>query len=366
METILLFLFALIFLVVAHELGHFLAARAFGVRVEEFGIGYPPLARKLFTWKGTLFTLNWLPFGGFVKIYGEDDREGVEKRKHSFSQQALWKRLTIVLAGIAANVLLAIVLYAASFSVGFVGIPDQFPAARQLTPVELVVTEVLPRSPAALAGIAAGDVITSVQALEKEALPVNAVEYFIPYIQARGGTAIAMTVVRGGETQTISVIPAVVSAGAKPSIGISIAEAARLRMPFGQALRIGVTHTWQECKDIFGSVTFFLKKVITGRDGAFDGVSGPVGIAKIAGTAGALGLGSFFSFLALISINLAVINLLPFPVLDGGRFILECFSRKGKSHIPEKVVRWINHAGFLLLAALMIYVTYTDIFRLLA
>ena len=352
MPTILLFIIALLVLVVGHELGHFFAAKAFGIEVEEFGIGYPPRAKKLFRWKGTLFTLNWLPFGGFVKIFGEEGHES----SSSFSHQKLWKRLVVIVAGVAANIVLAIVLYTASFSIGFLGNPADFPGSVNSSPVQVLFTDVHADTPAMVAGLLAGDTVVTVASGAVVRTPTSASE-FSEFVQAHENTEVVVKVMRAGEESEIVVTPKRAEGAASASIGVTIAEAAHIRLPFFSSLRLGFSTTIQEFFGIFSALGSLFS-------GGLGNVAGPVGIAGIAGVAYAFGFGSFLAFMALISVNLAVINLLPFPALDGGRFILECFSKNGVSRIPEKVIGAVNKFGFIILILIMVYVTYRDIVRI--
>ncbi len=370
LHTVVAFVIALLVLVVIHELGHFFTAKLFGVKVEEFGIGYPPRARKLFTWKGTLFTLNWLPLGGYVKIFGEespsaDDAVAVaEYSKASFSHKPFWQRGTIIVAGVLANVLLAILLYAASFSTGFLGSPEDFPRAHVLGQQQVIVASVLDASPAKEAGIQPGDAVVGLGSGTDTDTPVTARE-LTDFIHSHGTEPLRVTVLRGTTLKTLAATPRAGLSSGKPGIGIDIAEAAHMRLPFFQALKYGASYTFQE----FGEILRTLKQLVAGLFGRGSSIasslSGPVGIAQIAGNALTLGIGSFLSFMALISVNLAVLNLLPFPALDGGRFILECFATKGHSRIPQKAVNAVNTVGFLILIALMLFVTYHDILRLI-
>ncbi len=352
MPTIILFIIALLVLVVGHELGHFFAAKSFGITVEEFGIGYPPRAKKLFRWKGTLFTLNWLPFGGFVKIFGEEGHESPS----SFSHQKLWKRLVVIVAGVAANIVLGVILYTASFSIGFLGNPSDFPQSVSASPMQVLFTDVHADTPAFSAGLLAGDTVVSVAGTDGVYVPTTATE-FSQYVQKHENQSVTVTVLRGGEEGEIVVVPQKADGAASASIGVTIAEAAHIRLPFFTALSLGFRTTMQEFVGIFSSLGMLFS-------GGLGNVAGPVGIAGIAGVAYAFGFGSFLSFMALISVNLAVINLLPFPALDGGRFILECFSKNGVSRIPEKVIGAVNKLGFMALILIMVYVTYKDIVKI--
>lgn len=360
MSTILIFLVVIIFLVVAHELGHFFVAKAFHVRVDEFGIGYPPRAKKLFTWRGTLFTLNWLPFGGFVKIFGEDNMTEGEKAD-SFAYKSRTKRVLIIAAGIIANMVIGIILYSISFGVGFLASPTDFPGSVPLGPSEMLVTNVVDKSPASEAGLNAGDVITSLSVGTEKSSDILSVENVIGFIHAHPDQAITIDLLHSGDARTVVVTPKIGVVGSEPGIGVGLAVAAPIRLPFFQAIVTGTKYAFQEFVSIIHSLGVLVVGIFQGNKALLSQVSGPVGIAQIAGQAYALGFGSFLSFVALISINLAVINLLPFPALDGGRLILELFASKGKSRIPAKVVSVVNQVGFLVLILLMLFVTYHDI-----
>ncbi len=364
MSTVILFLVVIIVLVVIHELGHFFVAKLFGIRVDEFGIGYPPRAKKLFIWKETLFSLNWLPFGGFVKIYGEEaDDETAEKISNSFTYQKKWKRAAVVLAGIVANTMLAFVLYVASFSIGFLGSPSDFPGSVVVNKPEMLITEVVSGSPASQAKIQAGDLITKITASGKTLVPQTAGN-IISFIQSNGTAPITLSITHRNISHDVVVTPRDGIVAGKPGIGVGLSEVSLIRLPFFRSIPVAASYTVEEFKSVFNGIGTLVSSAVHGQKGTLSQVSGPVGIAQIAGQAYALGFGSFLTFVALISVNLAVINLLPFPALDGGRLILELFATDGKSRISKRVVALINQAGFILLILLMLYVTYHDIARL--
>lgn len=365
MSTILLFLIVIVFLVVAHELGHFLVAKAFGVRVDEFGIGYPPRARKLFKWKGTQFTLNWLPFGGFVKIFGEDTGAEPSDRSVSFAYKPLGQRLLVIAAGIIANMLIAVLLYSASFGIGFLASPDDFKGSVPIGPKMIIVTDVLADSPASGAGITSGDTIARVAAGADAVVPSQVTEV-VEFIRAHGSEEVTLSLTHAGETKNVVLVPKSAAPETPPSVGIALAEVARVRLPFFKALAQGTVYTGHQFMLTLSTLGALVGGLFRGSGDLISQVSGPVGIARIAGQAYSLGIGSLLSFVALISVNLAVINLLPFPALDGGRMVLELFASKGKSRIPKRVVNGVNSLGFLLLILLMVYVTYQDVRRLFA
>ncbi len=353
---VLVLLFILLVLVVVHELGHFLMARAFGVRVDEFGVGYPPRAKKLFVWKETLFTLNWLPFGGFVKIFGEETTEVADPK--TFAYQALWKRLLILVAGVFANLLLAVLLYTFAFSTSFLGSTKDFPSARIITPERVIVTDVLPHGLAELHGIKNGDVIVDLS-LGREKVANLSAKGITAFIGVHGHDTITLTTSRKGQTQTLE-LP-LNATGDTPALGVALVDAATLRLPVLTAFWEGVKTTTAYFILIAKAIVHIVISFVGGTTTMEGSVSGPVGIARIAFGAYTLGLGSFLMFMAIISINLAVINLVPFPALDGGRAVLELFSKKGKSRISKRVISLVNQFGFLALVVLMVYITYKDI-----
>ena len=364
MSTVILFLVVIIVLVVIHELGHFIVAKLFGIRVDEFGIGYPPRAKKLFVLKKTLFSLNWLPFGGFVKIYGEEtDSETNEIVLNSFTYQKKWKRSAVVLAGIVANLILAFVLYVISFSIGFLGSPSDFAGSVVVNKPEMLVTEVVSGSPASQAKIEAGDLITRVSASGKTLVP-HTVGNVISFIQLSGTNPITFSVMHMNVVRDVVITPRAGVVEGKPGIGVGLSEVSLVRLPISKSIPYALKYTGQEFVSVLSGIKNLVSSAVHGQKGTLSQVSGPVGIAQIAGQAYALGFGSFLTFVALISVNLAVINLLPFPALDGGRLILELFTTDGKSRISKRAVALINQTGFILLILLMIYVTYHDIARL--
>ncbi len=309
---------------------------------------------------GTLITLNWLPFGGFVKIFGEETEIPDPK---SFSSQKLWKRLIIIVAGILANIILAIFLYAIAFSIGFWGTPDSLPRAAVISPEGIVVTSVLKDSPAKASGILPSDMIVGMSAGAEKITPENT-DQFVSFVAEHKTENINLEILRGKETENLALTPKINDKG-ESMIGVGIVKAAKLRLPFFQALKFSFSYTLENLAGIFKSLGKLFGGLFGKGENIIGQVSGPVGIAGFANEAYTLGFGAFFSFMALISLNLAVINLLPFPALDGGRFVMEFFTTKGKNKISPRVINAINQVGFLLLILLMIYVTYKDIARLI-
>ncbi|MEK7461789.1 MAG: M50 family metallopeptidase [Patescibacteria group bacterium] len=358
--SILIFIIILSALIIVHELGHFLMAKKFSVRVDEFGLGFPPRVKHLFTWKGTPFTLNWLPFGGFVKIFGENPEPLDPSAPNSFQSKNRAIQATILVSGVAGNFIFAWFL----LSLGFiVGLP--MPAG-QAIPIEnphTVITLILPLSPAEEAGIKSGDTLISLSR-GKEMLPAVSGQTISPeevtnFIAFSSGP-ITFTVERGGEILEKIIAPRMGIVTDRPAVGISmdIMGIAKLQLP--EALWHGL-RTTSELTVLTGqAIITFITQALGGRADV-SGIAGPVGIVGMVDDARALGIVYLMTFTALISINLTVINLLPFPALDGGRLFFIFIEVITRRRIPPKVFNIVNTAGFALLILLMVLITIHDI-----
>ncbi|HXK38319.1 MAG TPA: RIP metalloprotease RseP [Candidatus Paceibacterota bacterium] len=362
--SIIIFLIILLVLVIAHEFGHFIVAKKSGIRVDEFAFGFPP---KLFSLKKgeTTYAFNALPIGGYVKIYGEDPTQEVEGDvARSFSHKPRYIQSMVILAGITANIVVAWLLFTMILSIGMktsIG-GNTFGT---LSNVEVMVTQVVPGSPAAKAGISSGDVLVHLRDnTSKEEVKVTTPEVVTAFIGSKQETPITVTVARKGVLQEISVVPQIgVSPSGKPAIGIAMDEAGLLKLPIHLAALEAGVKTYDYTVSTAIGIFDFLYQTITGH-ADFQEVSGPVGIVGAVGDAAKLGFVNVLFFAALISINLAVINLIPFPALDGGRFffiVIEAIIRKP---LPAQVTSWTNAIGFGALMLLMLVVTYHDILKL--
>ncbi|HZZ98346.1 MAG TPA: M50 family metallopeptidase [Candidatus Saccharimonadia bacterium] len=363
--AIILIILILSFLVLIHEFGHFLAARKVGVRVEEFGIGYPPRARKLFTWKGTLFSLNWLPFGGFVRLAGDDAEtfeysEVVEGAKHHdshlFSEKSQMGRIIIVLAGAAVNILFGILIFSITYA--YIGIPTVLPHPK----VEVV----MPNSPAEQAGIAVGDVVDAVSGQA-----VGTADELIGKIVQLRGQTVTLKIERDGKT--IDVKSHVRTAQQTPanegSLGIQLISTEFVhypawQMPFRGTLQ-GVKDSWMFAKmipGVFGKVfvDLFTKAQIS------NDVSGPIGIVHIAQQEqiASQGLLAILNFAAVISLNLGVMNLMPIPALDGGRVVFILLETAVGKKRRAKWEGYANSAGMVALLALIVVISLHDVWKI--
>lgn len=348
-------------LVLVHELGHFLAARQAGVGVEEFGFGFPP---RMFSKKGkhTLFSVNWIPLGGFVKIKGiaGDDQHAGEHRgaKDSFASQSFTRRFLILVAGILMNILLTWVLLTAIYSLGFSESITGQPINTAAAPGQVVITQAVSGSPAAEAGLQAGDFIVSVadtpvtSILQTQELISGQVESVDIDLQ-RAGQVLSLHI----PVITIEADPALT-----PVHGIGVGLG--IRFPWWVNVWLGLRESVKLVGLIFvGLWTLITSLVSDGQVG--EGVVGPVGIAVISGQAVQLGLVYVLYFAALLSANLAIFNLLPLPALDGGRLLFLFIERVQGKPVNAKTESIVHAIGFVGLLAVAALITLRDVIHLI-
>lgn len=357
--SFILFFIILAILVFVHELGHFAIAKWAKVKVLEFGLGFPP---RLWGKKygETIYSINAIPFGGFVQIFGEDSEgeafEGPDKAR-AFVAQKRHIQAAILLAGVTCNFLFAWFL----FSVGYM---SGFPASvssgdTRVENARLIVTDVLAGAPAQGAGIEAGTEIHSLRDGISEIAPKTP-EDVKKYIEARANTPIEFVL---GKSDTIilkKVIPQGETGSAR--VGISMDQIGTLRLPFFEALGQGGIHTLRLMKDVLFSLLGFIRDIFT-FNADFSQVTGPLGIATFVGKAQGLGWMYLLSFSAFISVNLGVLNLLPFPALDGGRLLFVIIEAIIRRPLPRAFSQKANQIGFAILLLLMLVVTVKDIVK---
>jgi len=339
------FVAVLVVLILAHELGHFITAKASGVRVEEFGLGFPPRLLSV-RWGETLYSLNAIPLGGFTKMAGEED----SKVPRSLASKGIGTRLLVLSAGSLMNLLLPLLLFSIAFMI-----------PHSLVIGQVMIEEVAPDSPAARAGIEPGDTFLSVN--EK---PVNNIGDLHRYIQLNLGKEITILVKHSDSTtENIQVIPRWKPPEGRGAIGIVVTTATPTIVsqsePFWRAIPSGVS----ACIETF---VLFKNGIISMIIGATPvAIAGPVGIAQLTGEVAKAGISPLLEFAAFLSINLAIINLFPLPALDGGRiaFVLLEGVRRGKRISPKR--EGLIHAiGFALLMAAFLAITYQDIVRIIS
>lgn len=361
--AVIIFVLMLLVLIVGHEFGHLLVAKATGMKVPEFGIGFPP---KLFGKKigDTEYTVNAVPFGGFVKIFGEDDKDNPDPA--AFSRRSRLAQAATLFAGPGANILLGLVLSTLAFMVGIPSVVDSPENAPYVQNPHVLITEVLPKSPAALAGLKASDEIISISYQSTEA-KINKPEDVLKAISAAEGPVV-LTIKRNAVLEHIELSPVAGIAPDDPQrkvIGIAPALVGTLSLPIHKAFIAGMNDTYQHTKEIFFGLVALIGRAFT-FSADLSTVAGPVGIVSLVGDAAGFGLGSILAFAALISVNLGIVNLLPFPALDGGRLAFLLIETVFRRRIPAKVSDGLNIAGFAVLIILMLAITAHDIFRLLA
>jgi regulator of sigma E protease len=359
--TILIFFIILLILVLSHEFGHFIAAKAFRIRVDEFAFGFPP---RLFskTIGETRYAFNALPLGGYVKIYGEDPTQVTDDadKARSFPAQKRWKQAIVIVAGVVFNLLLAWVAVTGTYLVGAPAVADN-----DLGPVvdqHLTITGIEADSPAKKAGFKEGDILVGLEegGAIKQITSANEVQAFT---SIREGKEIHAQVLRGDAELTLTVVPVTDIVPDRAAVGISMDMVGKLKLPFFTAVKQGFLHTVLYTQMTTEGIFHFLKTAIIGQSD-FKDVAGPVGIVNAVGDAAKLGFVNLLLFTALISINLAVINVLPFPALDGGRLLFIIIESIVRRPIPAKVANYTNLVGFALLMLLMIVVTFHDIAKL--
>jgi regulator of sigma E protease len=369
LATVAAFIGILVVLVLVHELGHFLVAKRAGITVEEFGIGFPPRIASV-TWRGTRYSFNWIPLGGFVKMLGEDGDVELRRLRESglsedevrramegaFNRRPIWIRLAVLLAGVVMNFILAAVLFAVAFTM------PQLHGEGPLT-----VTQIQAESPAE-GSLQVGDVITGVdgRAFERSADLTS-------YVASRGGSEVTLQVVRNGEARDVAVTPRVVTdedrqRGIGP-IGFAYEPDRLVESPSPvdnpvEAVVLGTATAGEIALAIPGGLADAIGSLLGINPEAPD-ARGPIGIAQETGRILEMPLVSQILFVGLLSVNLAVLNVLPFPPLDGGRILVVLIEGVRRRKLPAEREALIYLTGFAVLIALIVLISIQDIQRLI-
>jgi len=353
--TIFIAFVSLIGLMILHEFGHFIIAKRFGVKVEEFGIGYPP---RIFGKKigETVYSLNLLPFGAFVKIYGEE--KGIEDSR-SFSQKPIWQRALIVLGGVVSFWVISVVLLTIVMSLGVPTVISDEENGELVDP-KVQIAAISPGSPAEKAGLEVGDVIDS---FKNENLKVTKIKEIQEFTDLHKGKEVTLTIKRGKEAFEVSIVPRISPPAEEGAMGLALIRTSIKRYPWYEApfrgilaagnLSMSVIQGWAQ------ALSNLIKRLPTGVQ-----LMGPVGIFSLFAQVSQLGVIYFLQFIAIISIYVALFNILPIPALDGGKLLFLVIEKIKGSPINQKTEQNITTSFFLMLIALIIFVTIKDIARL--
>jgi regulator of sigma E protease len=372
---ILAFIATILILVIIHELGHYLAAKKFNIKVLEFGFGIPPRAwgKKI---GETIWSINWLPFGGFVRLLGEDETDkDVLDNKRSFAAQPVWKRISVVVAGVVMNLVLAwvlfyIVLGAQGFKTKLPLLSDyKFVGVNQYVESTIIVGNIAPDSPAQKAGLQDGD-----KAVSLNGVKVTDSNKFVEDIKANAGKEVTLTVsdLQDQNKRDVTLVPRENPPAGQGALGVSLAGMDTLNVSFDspmQKLFAGPIYSYNligySGKILGDTIGFSIKE--RNIEPVSQAVAGPVGITAVVKQILDVKnpLIPYLDFIAALSLNLAVVNVLPFPGLDGGRLlflVIEAVTRK-KTHAA--VEKYVHTFGLLFLLSLIVLITISDIRKLI-
>ncbi len=358
--TAITFFIILSILVFVHELGHFLVARIVGVGVEEFGFGLPPRiwGKKV---KSTIYSINWLPIGGFVKLLGEDEEEEASSVKRQALSKYFWARSkkergTILIAGVAMNFLLAVGITAYLLHQGILE-----PSGR------VHVEQVVAGSPAQTAGIQVKDYVSSITYIvsggKTEQKQITSSQELIDLTKTHAGETITLAISHDGENRVVYLIPRKTPPPGQGPMGVAISDLEAKIYPWQQAPWVAVKINLERARDMLVSLGTLIWRLVTLQPLQAD-VAGPIGIAQVTGTAVRFGVKAVLEFVSILSLNLAVLNILPFPALDGGRLAFVFLEKILGRKVRPAFERSTHQVGMMILFALILLVSVHDILRL--
>lgn len=350
-SSILIFILVLSVLVLVHEAGHFFVAKKSGVWVEEFGFGLPPrlIGKKV---GETIYSVNLLPFGGFVRLHGENSEDEISKPTRSFLGKSRLTRSKIIVAGVVMNFLLAICAFSLVYS--FSGIP--------IDTGRVKVVDVTAQSPAHESKILVGDVIEKINGKE-----VSKTEEFSNETESNKGKKVKLDIIRGEENISVSLVPRVEYPSDQGPIGVTISTTEIYFPPIWQRPFYGIYYGFKDAifwgKAVLGGLGMIVAELFRGS--VPKDVAGPVGIYALTSEAAKVGILALVNFVGILSVNLAILNIIPFPAMDGGRLLfIGIESVLGKRVLPK--LEAVTHAvGMLLLILLLLVITFADVKRLI-
>lgn len=362
--SVIIFIIILGVLIFVHELGHFLIAKKSGIRVDEFALGFPP---RLFSFhrKGTDYSLNWIPFGGYVKIFGENpDEESMDKNaQDSFIHKSKGIQASVLFGGVLFNIIFAWILMSVSFMSGFPAVVTE-ENIDQLSDFNVVVTSVAKDSPAHRVGLEMGDALQTLLVGDQVIEP-QSIDEVQSFIAQHADNNITITYLRSEEQKQVVLEPIHGILEGKQAIGISMSMIGRMQLGFFPAIAEGFVTTGQMLKEVVVGLWTLITQSIEGETKLSENVAGPIGIVGLVDDATNFGFVYLLGFTAFISLNLAVLNLVPFPALDGGRLFFLLIEVIVRRPLNPKILNIINGFGFLVLMILMLLITFNDILNLL-
>lgn len=347
---LIIFFVALSILVLVHEFGHFFAAIKTGVKVEEFGLGLPPriIGKKI---GGVIFSLNWLPIGGFCKLYGE---EGEGKGNQAFNNKNPWQKMLVVLGGVLMNIILAIVIFSVVY--GITGIPQESNKVK--------IIGIASSSPAQMAGLKEDDQIVQVESVE-----VTTPGQLTAEVGKYKGKEINLKILKSKSLneENIKILVRENPPKGEGSMGVAISNMEMVKVPwyqFYRGIEAGFKEAYYWGKIIFGGVMTMVGGLVSGH--VPKDVSGPIGMFQATSSIKkSQGMLAVIHFFGIVSVNLAVVNVLPFPALDGGRIMFVLYELISKKKANRKFEDTVNSVGMLVLLAMIVAISAGDVIRII-
>jgi len=369
--TIITFIIILGLLVFVHELGHFVTAKRAGIKVEEFGFGFPPRFIGVYKYNDkwrvvgaknkevptTIYSLNFLPLGGFVKIKGEQGERAYDS--DSFASKSPGRRIWVLSSGVLMNVVLAVFLLSFGFLIGLPQlIEDKNIPQAKIRDEKIQVIEVIDRLPAQRHGVQMGDTLVSI-----DSITFKEIKNIQDYIDGKIDQELEVSISRGDEVITQKMTPEINPETGRAGIGVALVKTGLVSYPWYLAIWQGFLATMFLIKAIVVAFYELIRNLIISRDVVVD-VAGPVGIAVLTGQVAKLGFIYVLQFTALLSLNLAIINFAPFPALDGGRVLFIIIEKIRGKAVNQKIENVAHNLGFALLMLLILFVTFRDVSKI--
>jgi len=358
--TILVFLLVLTVLVLIHEFGHFFVAKKFKIKVEEFGFGLPPRiwGKKI---GETFYSLNWLPIGGFVKLYGEDEAgagrishkiKKITHKSRAFYARPPWQKAMVVAAGVFMNFLLAVLIFSFLFAIVGVSVPGD----------RVVVNNVVKGSPAYSSGIKTGDRITYINSIK-----IISTQQLIDETKKNQGRGITLRITSGQIEKTVKITPRINYPKGEGPMGVGISQNVEVKKySWYQAPVAGLKEAFNQSILLIKAGGNLLGQIVSSGKVPEYSVAGPIGIAQLTGRYIEFGPAVVLSFVSLLSLNLAILNILPIPALDGGRLFFILIEMVTRRRVHPKFESYAHTIGMALLLALIALVTFHDLTRLIS